>query len=347
MILPEQYPDLMALIHETLRERSTEPPAGSQRSKAANQAKFDLKHAGWKQLQWDDSLSDDEVWKRIRLIPFYAGVLPPPEERFDRTAEFLADYREVGQPGWIDSPRAQEYLTESKAYKFYDDERKLDPSLPDKMFAYWSDKESKGPTIVEGAARLLKRQQTFGHSLLDQLVPLKYRKFTNQDLQDLFKVFQARSGYSFITAFHALMDLGVPVVKPDTMLVRTAVRLGLVDASPFLPHRTGLKVNSDHARDLGQKAKFVWPLEWLMNDIAAKTQKSVREVDWLFAKMGMKANADEGREIVICDEVPKCHLCLARPMCAYAIKYNPVPVFRPAKKGKGKSRRIKSRELAA
>jgi hypothetical protein len=343
VVLPSQ---LLTAIHTTLRETSTKPPQDSNRTQAENQSKFDHQHARWGSISWDANLTDDEVWQRICFIPFFAGVEPIPDDRVARTIEIISDYRVIGELGWLDGEHGQAWVAEGKSYEAYKKARERDPTLPYRQLAYWNEKENKGPTIAAAASKLVARQQSTGRSLLSLLVPERFRAFTDGDLQSLFRNFQSETGYPFITSFHALMDLGVPLVKPDTMLVRTAVRLGLVDASAHLPHRTGLKVTSEHAKTLGQRPAFVWPLQRVMSSIARETEKNVREVDWLFAKMGMQAQLDEGREIVICDDVPKCELCLARPICAYAREYRPMPVFKPLKVGKSKSRRIKARDMS-
>lgn len=330
---------LVEAIHRTLREVSTAPASGDQLVQRRNQATFDKQLGKWRNLSWDATLTDDEVWRRVVLIPFFGGVRPIGQKRQTRTLHYLGDYREVGQPGWLSSERGKAYVAESKRGDA--DEEKTD-------LAYWNELGSKGPRIIAAAANLLDRQSKSSLSLLELLVPVRFRNFRDAQMPDLFSNVRSELQYGFITTFHAMMDLGLPVVKPDTMLVRTAVRLGLIPHYGDPASRSGrqfadLKLDNDEAKRLGKRADFVWPLQAIMNRIAHATGKTVREVDWLFAKMGMDATLEEGREFVVCDAVPKCHLCKARPLCAYATKYNPVPVF---KKSKKRSFRIRERKVA-
>jgi hypothetical protein len=160
-------------------------------------------------------------------------------------------------------------------------------------------------------------------------------------------------GFGRITTFHAMMELGIPVVKPDRMLVRTISRLGLLTAFGDTASRSGRRevlptITSEEALDLGKTPSFVWELQPLMRDASQATGRSVREVDWLFAKMGMTASADEGRETVVCDTVPKCSVCLAHRFCALGRRlYKPVSQTVPLRARKSKSRRLNVRVTPA
>lgn len=325
-------------IHKTLREVSTVPLPDSPNTQVKNQTAFDEKLGRWREVNFDSTLADDEVWQRICIIPFFAGVKPMPDARQDRTRAFLAKYREIGIPGWLETERGQEYILESSQHG-------EDDCV---AAAYWNSLESKGPAIISAAANLLKRQQQRNISLLDIIVPKHLRAFRDRDLRSIFTNFESELGFGFITTFHAMMDLGLPVVKPDRMLVRTIVRLGLVTAYGDPASKSGrvsvsLKIDTDEALDLGGNPAFAWEVQSVMNTIAVSTGKTMREIDWLFAKMGMTETLEEGREIVICGDKPKCGQCFAHPMCAYATAYHKPAVFKKSKKA---GRRIKARGVA-
>lgn len=72
-------------IHKTLREVSTVPLPDSPNTQVKNQTAFDEKLGRWREVNFDSTLADDEVWQRICIIPFFAGVKPMPDARQDRT----------------------------------------------------------------------------------------------------------------------------------------------------------------------------------------------------------------------------------------------------------------------
>ncbi len=327
------WSSLLDAIHDTLRDVSTIPPKGTNRTQANNRRTFDTELGKAIALSFNPAMTDDELWQKINVIPFYAGVVPPRKKKMDAARAVMSDYRRLAQPGWIDTPEAVAYIADKDSY--------------------WNKLESKGPRIVKAATKLYHRQNERGTSLAELVVPKRYQNWSPDSITSIWRNMRTEVGFGRITTYHAMMELGIPVVKPDRMLVRTVVRLGLINAygdplsraaRNFIP----LEIDSEEALKLGQNEAFVSELQPIMHQASEASGKSIREVDWLFAKMGMTSTLEEGRELVICDDKPRCYLCLAQQHCEYGQKNHPRkasedPVFRKARKSK--SRRLKPRAI--
>ncbi len=340
----EHWSALLDAIEGTLREVSTAPVAGSRHTQAENQAVFDSEHAKYREIKsFNDAISDDEFWHAIHLKPFLAGVRPPKKEKLNAAAAILSDFRKLAQPEWLSSAEAQAYMKLDIAEAEADEGDDITSNAGDAQDKpYWNKNKTKGPRIIKAATKLFNRSQERGLSLVDLTIPRRYRRWRREDIEATWQNMRTEIGFGPITTYHAMTDLGIPVVKPDRMLVRTVVRLGLIEAYGDPLDRAGrsstsLTLDSQEALKYGQSPAFVRELQPIMQEAAAASGRSIREVDWLFAKMGMSETEEEGREFVICAEKPLCEVCRASPFCAYGKRYRPEltkPAFQRSRKKK-------------
>ncbi len=103
------------------------------------------------------------------------------------------------------------------------------------------------------------------------------------------------SGLGPITTYHFMTDIGLPVLKPDRVICRIFLRLGLIDDVRQL------------LKTVIQGRKF-----------AAATGHPIRYIDIVFVSYGQAANADWGMTRGIClGEKPSCQICSAKVYCNY------------------------------
>jgi len=105
-------------------------------------------------------------------------------------------------------------------------------------------------------------------------------------------------GLGRITTFHFLMDLGLPVLKPDRVICRIFQRLGLIES------------NKQLLTTVIQGRKF-----------EQATGHPIRYVDIVFAVYGQVESEDVGIERGIClKDDPACGICGVRDYCNYTAK---------------------------
>lgn len=309
LIARSDWKPLLEEIRNGLRDVSTVPanqPHDAVRQ-SANRAEFDKLLQWARDLRFNEDATDDEVWQSINVHPYFAFVSPPKGDSMDKARQYLSDYRELAQPGWIKSAQAQKYLSDPTAYS--------------------NTKKSKLPAIIAAATNLFNRQRLNNQRpLVDILVPKLHRSFSPDDLRAIHRKLKAELGYGPVTRFHLMMDLGLPVVKPDKMLIRTIVRLGLMTHSGDKLNRKPipLRIDSEIASALGQDDAFTWELQDLLNDMSRETEIPMREIDLLFCKMGMEPSEEDGRPFTICDAKPNCKVCTAHRFCTYGQKHQPM-----------------------
>jgi len=99
-----------------------------------------------------------------------------------------------------------------------------------------------------------------------------------------------------ITAYHFMMDIGLPVIKPDRVLTRIFKRLGLIESE------------DKHLEVLEQAQRF-----------SLATGYPLRYIDIIFVKYGQMGKDEYfGLEDGIClEKNPKCEICGIRKYCKY------------------------------
>lgn len=105
-----------------------------------------------------------------------------------------------------------------------------------------------------------------------------------------------------ITVFHFLMEIGLPVVKPDRVMQRVFHRWGLVGR----PRMSG--------RALRQ---HLWQVIQVARRFSAATQRTLREVDILVMAFGQRKMLDLGVQGICLEQDPRCEICQVRPHCRY------------------------------
>jgi len=100
-----------------------------------------------------------------------------------------------------------------------------------------------------------------------------------------------------VTAYHIMLDLGLPVWKPDQVICRILERLGLINS----------RKDIDHAVEVGR-------------EFAEQISEPIRYIDIVMVKYGQKGN-EEGfglSEGGIClEKTPKCSICGIREYCKH------------------------------
>lgn len=92
-----------------------------------------------------------------------------------------------------------------------------------------------------------------------------------------------------ITVYHFMTDIGLPVLKPDRVIVRIFRRIGLIENEKQL------------LKTIIHEKKF-----------AIATENSIRYIDIIFVSYGQES------EIGVCLlKNPKCHLCGLTNICNY------------------------------
>ena len=117
-----------------------------------------------------------------------------------------------------------------------------------------------------------------------------------ENLMILKEDLEARFDYlGPITVYDFLKEIGIPVLKPDRVIMRIFERLGLID------HREQFLRAIFHGREF-----------------ARITEHPIRYIDTVFVAYGQVATSDLGIERGICLEVnPSCNLCYAKPYCNF------------------------------
>jgi DNA-3-methyladenine glycosylase I len=98
-----------------------------------------------------------------------------------------------------------------------------------------------------------------------------------------------------ITAYHFLMEIGMPVLKPDRVICRIFHRLGLVESE-------------DHAEQVVEEGR----------KFAEATGHPIRYIDIVFVAYGQARSPHFGLEKGIClGDDPNCGICGVSPYCSY------------------------------
>ena len=114
------------------------------------------------------------------------------------------------------------------------------------------------------------------------------------------------SRMGLISPYHFMMDIGLPVMKPDIVVSRIFYRLGLIP-------REKIGNDSDAEAVVRQGEQF-----------AAATGHSIRYIDIVFVCYGQVKSVDIGLERGIClgDKFkPRCEVCQVTDECEYFKKH--------------------------
>jgi DNA-3-methyladenine glycosylase I len=107
-------------------------------------------------------------------------------------------------------------------------------------------------------------------------------------------------GIGKATAFHFMMDVGLPVLKPDSVVCRVFTRLGII---PSEDHQmAAVLAGRGHAVDMGEPIRFF---------------------DSLLVAFGQESFPEFGIEQGICLTNPRCEVCTLHEHCHYYAEHHP------------------------
>jgi DNA-3-methyladenine glycosylase I len=151
--------------------------------------------------------------------------------------------------------------------------------------------QDKVEACVNNARAIQRIVKEFGstHAYIQSFAPFDQFRNVTRLRNDIMQRFDRIAS---VTSFHLMTDLGLPVLKPDRVIMRIFQRLGLLqDESELF-----------RAVELGQ-------------EFARATGYPIRYIDIVFVTYGqVEAWNDKG---ICLDKNPKCHLCEAQPFCQY------------------------------
>jgi len=103
-----------------------------------------------------------------------------------------------------------------------------------------------------------------------------------------------------VTSFHFMMDVGVPVLKPDLVIMREFERLGLI------------QLTSDSEANLWEAVKQG-------QIISQATGKPIRQIDVMFVSLGQRGGKNSELKISrgVCLKEPECTACGLAGYCRY------------------------------
>jgi hypothetical protein len=252
-------------------------------------------------LIFDPTLSDEEFWRRAAIKPFYAGKRSSGIRKKEaHMLSLLGDPEELCHGDW--DPRGG-----ARFQGFMKDEG----CVPNPL--------SLEATIRAARNLVRVRRTNKSRSLINYYVRDRDWQ-TPSPMQTVHERLRSHLGLGYVTTLHFMMDLGLPVVKPDRVVNRLAIRLGLIDQyeRKGRTYPLPLAITGDEAYKLGDKPEFNWPLQSIFREIADNAGITMRTLDRIVVKLGQQPDEDYGYMRTVCGDDPLCHLCRAKEYCAYA-----------------------------
>lgn len=307
MVDRSKWPALVSAVEQTLLNVSTLPlerAVGVNSCQKTNRLKFISEREKRTAKVFDADMSNEAFWAEIVEKPLWTDRGSAFGGRIEATARHMKLSGEWLKPG---------------------PERTAMEADPDYLF------RGQRQEAVEGALTLIRAaiQSSPTGKAIDYYVPEYERDFSERSLKSIFDR-MSKLGLGPATTFHAMMDLGLPVVKPDQVVVLFAVRLGLVRdfesvkevrgnrTTTTTPLPATLPQGTLTVDKLAANLDFVWTLQGVMRSVAAEAKITVRELDYLFVKLGAKANPSDGLVRSVCATTPiECHNCHANSMCNF------------------------------
>lgn len=231
----------------------------------------------WKHLE-GKHFTDDEIYRKLVHITFYSGFRANTvTEKIPTIDHHFPDYRLVAEYGAADIQRIMADIQMIRHLR-------------------------KIKACVENARRLktiVERRGSF-QAFIDSL-PKPESAADFMDLRDTFcRTFEYLGPR---TAFHFMMDIGIPVLKPDRVIERIFKRIGVV------------------REDLPEGDRLYAALLQAGQQFAAATGHPIRYIDMVFVCYGQVQAEDVGinRGICLSEEQggPNCKICGANSYCEY------------------------------
>lgn len=257
------------------------------------------------ELQFDRNMSDEAFWYIAATKPFYAGHVAAHVDAREgyMLSEYLGNRIDLTYPNWAPGrERFEEFLDDEGCFRHADNLSKV---INAANLISASKVHNSYATIIDYICRDIC-------NVNDTASLMSFHKRANSILQ-----------YGEVTTFHVMTELGLPVVKPDRVVVRVAVAIGIIESYRVGNRTYRLKgpITSDEATDLGAIPAFNWALQEACRRIADEAGISMRLLDLLLVKLGQEPDDANGFVRTICTEShPTCQLCKVKPMCAYGSK---------------------------
>ena len=309
MIKQERAAEFVAGLRSTLvfqasaqsereKEESADTVAKRQSLIEASLAKMDA-------MQFDRSMSDEAFWRIAASKPFYAGhraadVQAREQHMLDH---YLGDRPALCAPEWDEGGvRFQQFLKDEGCFR----------NKPDLK-------------LVIAAARTIERLKSFNpqRTILDHIMRRVTEWESTAALREIHAQMQATLQFGLVTTFHLMTELGLPVVKPDRVVNRASIRMGLIEEYNVgnATYPLAATITTDKASALGQKHEFNWALQEELRKISSASGMAMRTLDFVIVKLGQEPDEVNGFARTICaEQTPLCHLCEVRSVCAFANK---------------------------
>jgi len=221
--------------------------------------------------------SDEHLYAKLVDVAMYSGIASTKvTERLPSIRRHFADFRVVAQ------------YTEQQVHDILKDNAML--KHPAKVRACVSNAK-RFVNILAKNASIAEYFNTFG--------PFD----TDERLQRFRDALIAK--FSFLggtTVYHYMMELKLPVAKPDRVLRRVFHRLGLT-ADPHLK------------RESDELTEHLWSVVQEARAFAKAAAKNIRLVDITFMGFGQEEIVEFGLEGTCLEDHPKCHQCQAVEFC--------------------------------
>jgi DNA-3-methyladenine glycosylase I len=242
------------------------------RSREHAQAALDrCKHVGGMRF------SDEECYRKLVHIIYYAGF----------TANTVTQKIPTIDKWFPSFPVVAEY-----------DDAKVKQILADPDMIKFEAKARACVVNARGFKEVIKKYGSF-HNYVASF----HARDSGENWLQLKNDLRARfSRMGLITPYHFMMDIGLPVMKPDIVVSRIFYRLGLIP-------REQIKNDSDAEAVVRQGEQF-----------AAATGHPIRYIDIVFVCYGQVRSMDIGLERGVClgDRLgPRCNVCRATNECEY------------------------------
>lgn len=226
-------------------------------------------------------VSDDDYHWVLVYVAFYSGMKAKiVEQRMPIIREFLHGYQRVAD---------------------YDDENVKRMMSDDRMLRY----EKKIRASIQNARAVREVVSRYGSfraylDSFDSKDPSENLLRLRNDLMSRFKMIGP------ITSFHFMMDVGLPVLKPDRVIMRVFERLGLIPTK---------SLSEENLQEVVRQGL----------EFSKTTGKPIRQIDNMLVSFGqVGGSSDLGIPQGIClEKSPKCSVCDMRAWCGFFKKLAP------------------------
>jgi hypothetical protein len=301
--------EFVAALKATLLDRATSRSRNEREASpeivAKRRSQLEDAFAMMDALRFDRGMSDQKFWKTACTKPFYAGhKASAVEARHDYMVdEYLGNRQELNSAAWNPGrDRFEAFLDDEDCFRHPDN---LTTVIAAANSVTASMRNHPDTTIIEHICRGI-----------DDTNDIESLKVIHGRLNGLLK-------FGEVTTFHLMTELGFHVVKPDRVVNRIAIQMGLIDR-----YKKGSRtyilnnpVSVTRATNLGAIPEFNWALQAACRRIADEAGISMRLLDFMIVKLGQEPDDLNGFVRTICTETfPTCQLCEVKPMCTHSRK---------------------------